>query len=605
MFRFEKLDDGRECCSATLSSSSQPQVDPVTFEIIKNRANAIAAEMGLSVLRTAHSVLFAETKDFSCAIFDSQGQLVAMADYLPNHQGQMQSTISGLMLEVGRDKFADGDIFMMNDATFGGGHCQDLTLFAPVFEQGQLVAIVGCVVHHIDMGGMAPSSYCPEATEIYQEGMRFPPTTKLYDKGELRQDILNIFQTNVRLPEPQHGDLMAQVAGCRTGARRIGEMVERYGMKSVMDTLQLMQVHAAQRTRKFLASLPDSTYEAEDRVDGDGISDRSFRIHCRATIEGDSVTFDFSDSDAQAQGFINSYWGNTAAGVYVALMMHIPADVPKNFGVFTPVRIIARRGTIVNPTPGAALGACTTEPGHIITDIVHRCLGQANPERYTGTWGANHGVHMFWGDDPFSGKRYVGFATDAGAVGGGGRPNADGWPTASMRAANVTIANVEVMEAEHPILYKRRRLPSDGESGAGGPGKYRGGQSCEYEFEPIGNPIRFSAIFGRFRTPPAGVMGGECGSLARISIRDAFSGKVKKELPNKVLNVLLEPGESVWVVSASGGGYGNPRERDPGKILEDYELGFTTVEIARKTYRAVIDPLTKAIDASETRKLRG
>lgn len=600
MLEFKALGDGREICTAAFDVTQAPSVDPVTFEIVKNRTQTIAAEMGLSVLRTAHSILFAETKDFSCALFDAHGHMVAMADYLPNHQGQMQSTISGLASEVGLENLREGDIYMMNDATFGGGHCQDVTLFAPIFHDGEMIAIAGCIVHHIDMGGMAPSSYCPEATEIYQEGMRFPPTTKLYDRGELRRDILNIFRTNVRLPESQVGDLMAQVAGVRTGMRRLQETAERYGTATVKDVLQLMQVHSAQSTRQFIGSLPDGVYEAEDCLDGDGITDRSYRIHCRLTVRGQEIEVDFSGTDSQALGFVNSYWGNTASGVYVALMMHIPDDVPKNFGVFSPVTIVTRRGTLLNPAVGAPLGACTTEAGHLITDVVHRCLGQANPERYTASWGANHGLHMFWGVDPRTSRRYVGFATEAGAVGGGARPTSDGWPTASMRSSNVTIANVELMEAEHPVLYKRRRLPADTEPGGGGPGRFRGGSSCEYEFEPYRAPLRFSTIFGRHRTPPTGVKGGAPGSLAQVVIKDARTGEVKRVLPNKVLNVPLELGESVWVVPASGGGYGPALERDPQAVLADWQLGFTTVEGARQHYGVVIDPRTRQVDVQAT-----
>ncbi|MBI4318556.1 MAG: hydantoinase B/oxoprolinase family protein [Chloroflexi bacterium] len=601
----DTIDGKIDRVTASLSHQEVSHVDPVTFEIIKNRTNAIVAEMGLSVLRTAHSVLFAESKDFSCAVFDAEGHLVGMAEYLPAHQGQMQSTLDGVIRAVGIEGFKEGDVFMTNDALHGGCHPQDLTVFAPIYWQGTLIGIAGCIVHHVDMGGMAPSSYCPEATELFQEGIRFPPTTKLFEQGRLRQDILNIFLANIRTPVPQKGDLMAQVAGCHTAIRRVLEMVEKYGIDAVRDTFLMVQHYSERRTREMFEALPDGEFETVDYLDGDGIVDRSYKIRCAMTIEGGRATFDLTGSDEQAKGFVNSYLGGTAASLYVAIMCHLPPDVPKNYGIFAPIEIIAEKGTIVNPYPIAPLGACTTESGQVITEVARQCLGKADPPLATGCWGGNLGVHLIWGVDSRTNKSYVGLVPEALGVGGGARATMDGWPSSSsVRGANITIPNVEITEAEYPILYRHRRLPADFEKGGGGPGRYRGGASCTYEIEPIGNQLHYSMILGRYRNPPMGVFGGGPGSFSAVTVKNAQTGEVLRSVPTKVLGEVLELGESLEVIPPSGAGYGSPLERDPQMVLEDVRLGYSSIRSARDLYGVVINPDTLEVDLAATAKLR-
>lgn len=598
----ESLDDRRERCWAPLSEAELPAVDPVTLEIVSNRLNAIAAEMGVSLLRTAHSILFAESKDFSCALFDVEGHMISMAEYLPAHQGGMQSSLTGVIREVGLEAFREGDIFMVNDALYGASHSQDLTLFAPVHYRGQLVAIAGNLMHHIDMGGMAPSSYCPNATEIYQEGIRFPPTTRLFEKGELRRDILNILLTNIRCPEAQRGDLFAQVAAGNTARRRLDELCEKYGPQVVRDVCRLVKHHTAERTRSMIAELVPGKYRAEDFVDGDGLSNKAYRIRCQLAVQPGKLVFDFTGSDNQAPGFVNSYWGSTAASVYVAVMCHLALEVPKNYGVFVPVEIIAEKGTIVNPDSGAPLGACTTEPGHVITDVAHACLGQAHPSKASGSWGGNLGVHNIWGKNPRTGKPFVGVFSDAMGVGGGGRNGFDGWHPASLRGSHVTLPNVEIVENEYPILYRYRRLVNDAETGGAGAGKFRGGSSVAYEIAPLGGLLSFSLVMGRFQHPPLGIFGGKPGSLSRVEIYR--EGELKNKINSKTVGQVLEPGDSLLIVPPCGGGYGPPFERDPQMVREDVLLGYSTLQTARDVYGVVLDPVTLEILWEETKRAR-
>ncbi len=599
----EQLDGNLERLTHPLHHDVIPKVDPITFEIIMNRLQSTCMEMGATVHQAAHNPIFAETKDFSCALFDHEGHMIAMGEFLPGHQGGMQNTLDGVIREIGLEGFGEGDIIMTNDALFGGSHPPDINLFHPIFYKGEFLGIAGVLVHHIDMGGMAPSSYCPEATEIFQEGIRFPPTTRLYQAGELRQDILNIWLTNIRAPDVEVGDLMAQVSGCYAGTKRVGEIAEKYGAGVLKDTFIAIQHYSANIMREVVRAMPDGVYEGQDYLDGDGVDDTDYLVKCTMTVKGDRVVIDLSGSDGQAKGFVNAHWGVTSANCYSTAMTFAPADMPRNYGATVPFEIVTKVGTVVNALRTASIGGSTTESGYAVYNAVFSCLSQAFPDLGTGAWGGAAGVLLIWGDDPRDGRYYATLLVSAIGSGGGARVDQDGWPVASLKVSNLTIPNIEIEEIAWPVRYIYRRLQDPGE-GDWGQGKFRGGLGLEFEVVPVDTELKFTYLGNKFRHAPEGIYGARNGSLARLEVRDRATGRVKKVMPSKIMAHSLARDETIYTCVAGGGGYGPPLEREPEMVLEDIRDGYTTLGEAREVYGVVLDAGAESVDREATRELR-
>ncbi len=598
-----KLKGNKEKMVHPLEHTTVPKVDPITFEIIFNRLQSICAEMGATVHSAAHNPLFAETKDFSCALFDHEAHMVSLGEYLPGHQGGMQNTLEGIINTIGFEGFHEGDIIMCNDALFGASHVPDLNLFHPIFYKGGLMGICGILVHHVDMGGAAPGSYVVNATEIYQEGIRYPPTTKLYEAGKLREDVLNIWLTNVRYPEIQRGDLMAQVSGCLTGAKRIIELTEKYGPKVVKDTYIAIQHNSEKVMRETIRAMPQRVYKAEDIINGDGQEDKDFKVKCTMTVDGDRLIFDFAGTDKQAKGMINCHWGVCVANCYSPSMTFAPPYLLRNYGATVPIEVITEPGTLNNASRTSAIGGSTIEAGYATYNSVYSCLSQAVPGMATGQWAGTIGLLLTWGKFPNTDTYFAFFNAASMAAGGGARANQDGWPVGSLKVANMTIPNVEIEETIAPYLryrFRRLRPPSRGDHGQG---KFCGGPGIEFELEPLGLDVNITYLTNKYRQPPEGVYGGRPAQMARLKIKDAATGRVKKVLPPKTGHPLLN-GETLYCAVPGGGGYGNPKERDPQKVLLDYLDGFITLRETKEVFGVVINASKRQVDTSATKRLR-
>lgn len=579
----EKIEENKERYFHPLFHKETPKVNPIDFEIIKNRLNTIANEMGAAVHSTAHSLLFSEAKDFACALFDYEGLLVGMGEFLPGLQGAMQSSLDGIIAAEGWGIFKEGDILINNDPLHGASHPPDLMLFHPIYWKHELIGIASCTVHHVDMGGAAPSTWYPLATDIYQEGIRFPPGTKIYEDGKVRRDILNIFMTNVRVPDTTRGDMMAQVASLHLGARRMCEIAQKYGSKLLKDVSIAIHHLAAKRFHRLIEQMPDGIYTSEDYVDDDGHDDRSFKVKCAMTVSGERLLLDFTGSDKQAKGFVNSHWGTTSANCYAALMSLDP-DCPRCYGATTPLEIIAEKGTIVNCNAAAPIMASTTEVGAAIHNVVWHCLSQADPVRGSGIWTGSLDTAIFYGFNPRSRKFTICNLTSV--IGGGGaRKTLDGWPVAHAKAANSSLPNVEIHEAYWPLIYKFRRIVLEKDVPGSGAGTCRGGLGLELEISPSDGPLKLQTRGNHVYHPTAGVFGGLGGHPGCMQIRDANTDEIKRKLRPKGLDYLLEPGKDVlFQRNPGGGGYGPPSQRDPRKVKEDIIEEFVSPETARKVY---------------------
>ena len=554
---------------------SKIKTDPVTIEVIRNNLESIVEEMGHIVQRLAHSLIFAECKDFSVALFNARAELVACAQYTPGHQGGMQTAIAATLKEIPREEMFPGDVIMMNDSYRGGLHPQDLTLFSPIYYNRQLIMFAGCVAHRVDMGGMTPGSYCPNATEIYQEAIRFP-CIKLIEKGQMRADILRLFLTNVRLPEDQKGDLQAQIGALKGAEKGVKQLVKKYSRPVFLSTLNEIIDLTERRTRREIEKIPDGVYRYVDHIDHDGLTDRIYRLQVAVTIKGSDVQVDFSGSDRQAQGFINSPYSLTQSNAYVAFMFWLDPSIPKNQGLSRPIQVVAPPGTIFNPISPAPVSGATTEAGGRVREMIIGALSQAQPEKGIACWTHSYVAVYLSGTDPQTGERFINVPLDGLAMGGGARAHADGYLASHPAASNMTIPSIEILEQNYQLRYLRREVPVD----AGGDGKFRGGGGLEVEWE-IETPMMLTVMSNRRNHPPPGLMGGRAGGRSMVWL---VSGGKKVPLPQKITGRQLKKGDRLIIRTPGGGGYGHPRARDVERVKNDIKLGFVSPAKARKVY---------------------
>jgi len=555
----------------------KPSVDPITLEVVRMRLEAIVEEMGAAMLRTAHSTIFYESRDFSVALLDATGQLVAMGQFIPHHQGGMQAALKSILAERGTSGMRTGDIYLTNDAYRGGTHTQDLNLFMPVFADGELLMFCGATAHQVDIGGMVVGSYCVGATSIYQEGIRFP-RIKIGEEGEIFDDFMRTFQINVRLPAQQKGDLLAMLASLKVGLGSLGPVVARYGGRRFRQILAEILDVSERRVRVEIEKIPDGEYEYEDLIDHDGVNDRTYRMRVKLTIKGSTATADFTGTAPQTEGFINASYWNTLASTYAGFFLFLDPQIPRNAGFFRPIKVIAPEGTILNPRPPAPIGASTTEGGGRVYDLVIGALSKAVPDQALGTWS------MMWlgiclsGTHPDSGDPYIHWILDGLGTGGGARVKHDGMNATCIAASNVLIPNVEVEEETYPVRYLRREIKAD----TGGPGRQRGGCALETEVQTEID-CECTILGSRFKSaPPQGIHGGHFGGPSIVYSVGA-NGKVQ-EHPAKAAALRLKKGDKLVLRPCGGGGLGDPAERRREDIERDLLLGFVTPEGAKRDY---------------------
>src|SRR5438552_3278322 len=357
-------------------------LDPVTISVLTHRFSAIVEEMGEAMLRTAYSQILNSSRDFSTAICDGQARLVAQAEHVPIHVGAIPWAVESVRDFFGA-RVRPGDVFLLNDPYHGNNHLPDLTAFVPVFVDGQVAFWSINRAHQSDIGGSTHGAYNPGATEIWQEGLRITPL-KLYDAGELRDDVLKMITTNVRHPHDFMGDLRAMIGSARVGERRLLALVEDYGSKTVVEAVDEILDGAERQARATIRGWKDGTYRGEAILDDDGHGIENIAIRATVTKKGDGLIVDLSASDPQVKGFVNSSFPNTMSSVHMALAFLIDPRTPKNSGTFRPVKVITREGTIVHPRPPAPVTLATNHCAQEIAEAVIKALARACPGRAIG-----------------------------------------------------------------------------------------------------------------------------------------------------------------------------------------------------------------------------
>ena len=523
------------------------RIDVVELEIFRSVFHSIAEEMGAALRRTAFSPNIKERRDYSCALFDAHGEVIAMGDHMPVHLGSMPMSVRAALdtFSLGR-----GDVAMLNDPFRGGTHLPDITTVAPVFigREKHPAFFVASRAHHADVGGTYPGSMGP-CREIYQEGLRIPPV-KIVRAGEIDRDVLALLIANVRTPSEREGDLMAQLAACHTGAQRLTEMCERYGLARVTTAAAELLSYSERMMRTFLNQVPAGSWKAEDYLDGDGVADRPIKIAVEIKCtpdakKGPMVVVDFTGSDAQVEGAINAVEAITYSACFYVFRCLLTDDVPATAGLMRPIKVIAPSGTIVNANPPAAVAGGNVETSQRIVDVVLLALSQALPDRIPAAAAGTMTNLTIGGIDPRSGEPFSYYETIAGGM--GARPGADGVGGVHTHMTNSLNTPAEALEHAYPFRITHYGL----RKGSGGEGATLGGDGIVREIELLCD-AQVSLLSDRRQRGAYGLDGGEPGCSGRVS---AFTSAGEIEIPAKG-SVRLSKGDRVRLETPGGGGWG-------------------------------------------------
>ena len=568
-------------------------VDPITLEVLRNRLDAIANEMQVTLLRSAVSVILKEGEDCSCGLFDLAGETIAQACANPLHLGIMSPAVRAFLEVFPPATLADGDVYVLNDPYMGGTHLPDVILAAPIFANGRAVAMSAALAHQEDMGGKTPGSMPADATEIFQEGLIIPPS-RLYERGVPNHTLVNLIKRNVRLPDMVMGDIAAQLASVKVGARAFRAMMDEFSEATVAEAMETLRRQAEALTRRRLAEIPDGTYRFHDFVDNDGIDvDQRVRLEVAVTVQGSDVVVDFSGTAPQTRGPVNiGYWG-TVSSVYFVFRAFAGPDIPVNGGATAPIKVVVPEGTVLNPRYPAPV-SIRAHTAKRVVDALVGALAQAVPAGLPAASSGSMSVCSFGGIDARSGRRFG--CTDIVAGGMGARPTKDGIDLIETDITNCMNIPAEAFEAHYPLRVLKTRYRAD----SGGPGRFRGGIGIERTIEAVQGPIQCSFRSDRHYTAPWGLRGGL--PAARWVTRVERVGGTVETVPSKRVFV-LETGDRLIMETGGGGGFGDPLERAPERMLEDVIDGKVSVEAARRDYGVVVTSKWQ-VDGAATEELR-
>lgn len=572
------------------------KVDPITVEVLSNAFMSIAEEMGGILVRTAYSTNIKERKDCSCAIFNARGETIAQAEHIPVHLGSMLGIVNEIKDKYPPENIREGDMFVANDPYNGGGtHLPDITIAAPVFSNGSIVAYVANIAHHSDVGGRVPGSMSGDSTSIFQEGLRIPPV-KIMDKGKIVQEIMDIILLNCRTSFERTGDLMAQVAANTIGAERALAMIDKYGRDTVLQGMEELMDYGERKMRSGIRNIPNGEYEFEDFLDDDGIDiGKPVRIHVKISVSDEDIHLDFTGTAHQVKGAVNVVQNALKATVYYSLKSIIDPTLPPNGGFYRPISIYAPEGTLVNPKAPGACGA-RTDACQRVADVVFGAMAKVVPHRVMA--GCNSAVTtvVFSGNDHRNDRFFV-YPESLGG-GFGARYNKDGLDGVHVHITNSSNLPIECMETEYPIMVDRYEIRAD----SGGAGMYRGGLGYRRDYRIL-QDTTFGSHGDRQKLPPWGLEGGLSGMPGKFVINPGTPGE--RILPSaKSSEIELKKGDIMSARTPGSGGFGNPYARNPEYVLEDVLNEKVSPENAGKLYGVAIDIEGKSVDEAVTAKLR-
>jgi N-methylhydantoinase B len=565
--------------------------DPIAFEVVKNGLAALADELAITIVRTAHSQVVRDSLDFSTAICDAEGRVVAQGCGIPLHLGAIPDAMQVLGAKFAGD-VNPGDVFILNDPDEGGMHLPDIFVIKPVFAEEGLLGYAACVAHYPEIGGRMAGGNAVDSTEIFQEGLQIP-LLKLYDRGRRDETLIAILLRNVRIPDVVMGDLDAQLAACHVGEAGLLALASRYGAPELQDFMAQVLDYTESRLRAELRRIPDGEYSFADHIDDDGFGSGPIRIAVKLRIVGDQLEADFSGTSPQVRSALNATMSFTKATVYAALKCVVDDDIPSNSGFYRPITVKAPAGTILNPlrpAPRAARGLT----GFRACDVVLRALADALPGRVPAAGEGGASMIAIGGrrvdHSPFI---FVDFVTG----GWGARPAADGLDGNSPIAANLSNVPVEEIEAHDPLRVERYGFLPD----TGGAGRFRGCLSVVRQYRFLEEEALLQLRSDRRDHLPYGLEDGWPGTPSSNVLNPGSAAE--RSLPTNVTTEISK-GDVFRHITAGGGGYGQPLHRECARVLDDVLDGKISNEYAERVYGVVMVESGDRVDDAATRSLR-
>ncbi len=526
--------------------------DPIELAIFKSAFHSIAGEMGSALRRTAFSPNIKERCDYSSAVFDGRGSVIAMGDDMPVHLGSMPMSVRAVLNKLALEP---GDVAVLNDPFEGGTHLPDITLVMAVFTEARTDAVfyVANRAHHADVGGMYPGSMGP-CREIWQEGIRIPPI-KLVKRGVMNREALDLLLNNVRTPREREGDLTAQIGACRMGVQRVTELIGKYGLERAEANVDAILAHSEALMSAELKQLPEAEVTAEDFLDDDGITDEpvKIRVTLRTDPRGGRLRVDFTGSAPQVNGSLNAVAAITYSAVFYVLRCLLPEEAAPTAGLMRPVELILPEASVVNARIPAAVAGGNVETSQRIVDVLLRALSQILPDRIPAASSGTMNNLTIGGTDPRNGNLYAYYETIAG--GSGGRPNSDGVSGVHTHMTNSLNTPIEALEYAYPFRVRRYAY----RMGSGGSGRFRGGDGLVREIELLA-PAQVTILSDRRSFAPYGLAGGSAGATGKNNI---VEDGVERSLPGKC-TLGARTGDIVRIETPGGGGWGH-REQEHTK----------------------------------------
>lgn len=559
------------------------KLDPITFEVVRSSFDYITKMMSQTLQKISFSPIMYDQVDFSNALFDDKANLIGQTTNVPVHLAAMHHCVNAAV-DAFKDDFNEGDVVILNDPYRGGTHNMDVTFVTPLFWDRKLIAYACSRGHWQDMGGKAASSESPTAVHIAEEGLRLPPT-KIYIAGEPVTWLIDIIRNNTRAPYFIDGDIRAHMGALNTAKKHFFELVEKYGEDTVRACMEEALDYTERRTRAAIKKLPNGVYTADDYIDADGVNNKAIFVKATVTIEDEDITVDLTGSSPTVDGPVNFPLAGTCSGVYFGLKFFLDPDAPPNAGMYRPIHIIVPENTVFNPRWPAPVYYGNLITSEKVADLIWQCLEQAIPEQIVGmpyadcnpiSWGvvnAREGVSDTFGELPPGGW--------------GGTPFGDGMSATYSRHGNCMDFTPEQMELLYPVICTEREFKED----SAGAGKYRGGLALQVSWKLLQNST-MNVGMGRSRFGPPGVCGGKDGKPSSVILnmgtdREEVIGGYTKDheyLMTMFDNYPMKAGDTVTMITQGGGGYGDPKERDPELVKKDVRNGLVSKEAALEEY---------------------
>ena len=570
--------------------------DPFVLEIIHNALRGIADEAGLFSARSAYSPLVNVSPQIACGLFDCNGRAIAQTDAALIHVSAVQRMLPEVLKDFPPETLHPGDALMTNDHFRGGIHPTDVGVFTPIFYKDKLAFFHGAMMIVSDLGGLSNGGLPANATEIFHEGLVIPPV-KLYREGVPNPDMHRMLAANSRTPARVLGDIRALVVGGNMAAPRLIELCEKYGYDQVMEVIEELLDYTERLTRQGIERIPDGVYHGSYIIEDDGIDvGKTFKVQVTVTVEGSKCKLDFTGTDPQARGPINSSYSQSLSGVVVALRFFLDPDIPLNEGFYRPIEVVFPHGSLVNPKYPAAANARFAVV-QAMMDSINAALSTARPDKLMAPSGCPH-VFTVTGLNPETNEFWSMLDVHMGVIGGrAGKDGIDGLPP-FLGGSPGYQRNAEHYEWEYPVLYEYFRFRPD----TAGPGKWRG-SSGMVKFVKFNSDADLTVrAVDRCNLPPRGVAGGKPGASGGWVLNQGRPDE--KKLPMKQTNLRIHKGDTLTVYISGGGGNGDPFTRDPSLVAKDVRKGLVSREGAVRDYGVALDAAGQ-VDLTATQTLRG